>query len=504
MPQTPEQSQIIESESAFLKVNAFAGTGKTTTLVGYAKARPRAKFLYIAFNKPIQIEAKQKFLSGNVKCMTSHGLAFPNFGSHYANADKLVPKIRVNEAIRALDLAKYPEEFKLYVGDTVLKTIDRFLASDATDFEEDVIARHLVPGSEIQAEDVAILAKKLWAKMCDLKDPSIGMVHDGYLKLFSLSNPRLNYDVILFDEAQDANPVTAAFVEAQACSKVVVGDSHQSLYSFRGATNAMKKFEAEETLYLTKSFRFGQGIADVANSILKNYKNERRLLTGTDSPSHIGGIIRTAKQAVIARANGTIFDEAVQIINSGRKVGFVGGIEGYRMGEVLDVFNLRMGNKKDIKSPYLRTFKSFETLDEYSGAVDDKELKSLARAVKNHGHKIPTLVNQIRNGTASEAKDIDVWLSTGHKAKGLEFDNVRMADDFMDLMNDTGGIRKIDFKDQEEANIVYVVATRAKKALQPYPQLAQLLAFEKNALIQQKMPEWARPAGPAARAAPRR
>lgn len=504
MQQTSEQEQIIESESSFLKVNAFAGTGKTTTLVAYAKARPRAKFLYVAFNKPIQLEAQRKFTEGNVKCMTSHGLAFPKFGSLYANANKLVPKIRVNEVIEALDLKKYPEEFKLYVGDTVLRTVERFLSSDAIDFEEDTIARHLVPGSEVDAADIAILAKKLWSRMSDVKDPQIGMVHDGYLKLFSLSAPRLYYDIILFDEAQDANPVTTAFVEAQNCSKVVVGDNHQSLYSFRGATNAMKKFDAEETLYLTKSFRFGQGIADIANSILKNFKNERRLLTGTSNPAHVGPILKTAKQAVIARTNGTIFDEAVQIINSGRKIGFIGGVEGYRMGEVLDVFNLRMGNKSSIKSPYLRTFKSFETLDEYSRAVDDKELKSLARAVKAHGSKTPVLVDKIRKGMGADAKDVDVWLSTAHKSKGLEFDSVRMADDFMDLMSDTGGIRKIDFKEQEEANIVYVVATRAKKALQPYPQLTQLLAHEKNTLIQQKMPEWARPAGASARVMPRR
>lgn len=505
MRPTPEQEQIIECGSSFLKVNAFAGTGKTTTLVQYAGARPRTKMLYIAFNKAIQTEAQHKFGAGsNVKCVTSHGLAFPRFGSLYANANKLVDRIRVNQAVDALGLKEYPEDFKMYVADSVLKSIDRYLVSDSEEFDEDSIARYLVPGSEVDPSDIALLSKKLWAKMCDVGDPSVGMVHDGYLKLYSLSKPRLNYDSILFDEAQDANPVTADLVENQSCARVIVGDNHQSIYSFRGATNAMRKFDAELTLYLTKSFRFGQEIADVGNALLKNFKGERKQLIGTDAPSHIGGISRSANHLFIARANATIFDEAVQMVNAGRKIGFIGGISGYRMGEVLDSYNLWSGNKRDIKSPYLKTFKSFETMAEYSNAVDDKELKSLVRAVKNNGSKIPRLVKQISGGTVEESKNVDVWLSTPHKAKGLEHDNVRMADDFMDLMSDTGGIRKIEFKELEEVNIVYVVATRAKKALSPYPDLAKLLIHEKNVKKQERMPEWARPAGIAARAVPKR
>ena len=501
MRPTHEQDLIITSDSPFLKVNAFAGTGKTSTLVQYAKARPRRRFLYIAFNKAIQAEAQHKFGTGNVKCVTSHGLAFPRFGSLYANANKLVERIRVNQAIDALKLSDYPDDFKLFVGDCVLKAMDRFLASDDEDFDEDGIDRFLTPGCGIDAEDIAVLARKLWSRMCDVNDPAVGMVHDGYLKLFRLSNPVLNYDVILFDEAQDANPVTAALVESQQCAKVIVGDSHQSLYSFRGATNAMRKFQADQTLYLTKSFRFGQGIADAANSILQNFKNERQLLTGTDSPTRIGSIPRSTPHAFIARANATLFDEAVQLINAGQSIAFVGGIGGYRMGEVLDAHNLWAGNRSDIKSPYLKTFKNFDTMEQYGGAVDDKEIKSLVNAVKSHGSRIPQLVKQIRGGTVEELKESQVQLATVHKSKGLEFPNVRLADDFMDLVDEGGRVRKIEFKEQEEANIIYVGLTRAQQNLAPFPQLTQLLSLEKTKQNQQRMPEWARSVGASARPA---
>ncbi|GAA4033243.1 hypothetical protein GCM10022409_16920 [Hymenobacter glaciei] len=47
---TPEQQAII-SAAGDLKINAVAGSGKTTTLLEYARAQPaRTRILYLAFN----------------------------------------------------------------------------------------------------------------------------------------------------------------------------------------------------------------------------------------------------------------------------------------------------------------------------------------------------------------------------------------------------------------------------------------------------------------------
>lgn len=37
-----------------MKVNAYAGTGKTTTLIAYAAKRMDESFLYIAYNKFVE------------------------------------------------------------------------------------------------------------------------------------------------------------------------------------------------------------------------------------------------------------------------------------------------------------------------------------------------------------------------------------------------------------------------------------------------------------------
>lgn len=51
---TPEQELIVchnlENRQT-MKINAYAGTGKTTTLIAYAAKRMDESFLYIAYNK---------------------------------------------------------------------------------------------------------------------------------------------------------------------------------------------------------------------------------------------------------------------------------------------------------------------------------------------------------------------------------------------------------------------------------------------------------------------
>lgn len=85
---TPEQLDIIHS-TGNIKINAVAGSGKTSTLLGYAKERRNAgPILYIAFNKSVKLEAERKFATielSNVRVETAHSLAYCHIvkGSSY-------------------------------------------------------------------------------------------------------------------------------------------------------------------------------------------------------------------------------------------------------------------------------------------------------------------------------------------------------------------------------------------------------------------------------------
>lgn len=70
---TAEQTAIINS-TGNIKINAVAGSGKTTT-IQYAASRPKgSKILYLAFNKSVRLEAKRRFAElglGNVQVETA-------------------------------------------------------------------------------------------------------------------------------------------------------------------------------------------------------------------------------------------------------------------------------------------------------------------------------------------------------------------------------------------------------------------------------------------------
>jgi len=79
MTNTEEQLEIISSNENII-VNAGAGTGKTTTLYEYAKEKlrvnPRAKILYLVYNKEMKKEAALKFKDLNVMISTIHAYAY--------------------------------------------------------------------------------------------------------------------------------------------------------------------------------------------------------------------------------------------------------------------------------------------------------------------------------------------------------------------------------------------------------------------------------------------
>ena len=56
------QQQTIIASKGNIKINAVAGSGKTTTIIEYAKTRPiSAKIFYLSVNKSVKIGAEHKF-----------------------------------------------------------------------------------------------------------------------------------------------------------------------------------------------------------------------------------------------------------------------------------------------------------------------------------------------------------------------------------------------------------------------------------------------------------
>lgn len=472
---TREQEAICASKADILKVSAFAGTGKTSTLVALAGCNPQASILYLAFNKAIQAEAQGRFPS-NVTAKTSHSIAYSAFGRRYGGklANDIRPFHIASRIVASLrDIP--PAAHNLY-GARVIETVKAFLSSSDLEITD---AHVSVGGAPVEVKHfergtIGADARRVWEAMRDVDCSEVPMLHDGYLKLFQISGRALPYDIILFDEAQDTNPVTQAIVEAQSARKVYVGDRHQAIYGFRGASNAMESIRAGEHHYLTGSFRFGPAVAAAANAILA-VKGEEVRLSGLGRPSRLRRLGASEPHAFISRGNCALFRRAVGAVEAGEELAFVGDVKGYRFDQILDVHTLSKGGAA--RDAFLRSFASMDDLAQYGEAVNDREILSCVKVVEKYGDRVPGLIEQIES-SAGPMEGAQVVLTTAHKSKGLEFENVRLAEDFMPLLDEDGRVFQAfgaSPSEIEDVNIQYVAATRAKRALHVNESLAAYL-----------------------------
>jgi len=466
MKTTKQQKQILEAVKKYknIKINAFAGTGKTTTLKLIANEYANKKILYLAFNTSIKNEASGIFPQ-NTSIKTTHGLAFAAI-KKYTNIDL---SNLVN--YRAMDISK---EFGITYNQAIgtLKIFENFCNNTKTEITKDDIEHKS--------------AKKMFDLMLINK---LAPTHDFYLKYYYLllssgQIPQFNYDICMLDEVQDTNEVTLGIFEALSSKvKIYVGDQHQQIYSFRGSKNALTKIKSDVKLYLSNSFRFNSSIASYANILLENFKNEKmQIETSNECDENI------QTNGYISRTNA----ELISIISSRieKRKPFV------TVRNPNEIFNLTIevhyvlnGEKEKIKrNRFLKEFYSEEDIADYAKEVEDYELKSALKRAKEYGDKLfefkeisekfyKAWQNKENNGFKQRVEEI-LFLTTAHTAKGLEWDRVTVADDFndfADLIVDFGCDSLKEFQSEQnhlpnqelidEFNLFYVAITRAKKQL---------------------------------------
>ena len=454
---TDEQRAVVQSAAPEVVVNAYAGTGKTTTLRAYAAARPQQRMLYLAFNKVTASEAAASF-PPNVTCRTIHSLAYTAIGHRYRH--KLSP-------LRPSDVMRLYQGVSAAMADLLVQTMENFMVSADDSIEISHVPAELALSDRQQ---FALAGHRLWNDMLDV-DKSTPMPHDGYLKLYQLSRPLLwrRHDVILLDEAQDTNPVTADIVFSQRCGKVLVGDRHQSIYGFRGSVNAMAMLPRGEPHYLTRSMRFGEPVARAATALLQTMKGEVHAITGLGvMAARPNQVDRTQPYAIISRSNASVFAQAVAAIGQS-KVHFVGGVQNYLLGKLTDVHSIWSDRKDLVKDAFYRDFADFDALALYGRETGDKEILSLVSVVREYRATLPGLIATVTAAACEQAGDADILLMTAHRSKGLEFDQVLLDDDFHDLVDkkgkpNMGAMDALAF--EQEINLLYVAMTRARRALE--------------------------------------
>lgn len=315
------------------KVIAYAGTGKTTTLQMISDAMPERRGMYLAFNKAIAGEAQNKF-HRNVDCRTFHSLAFrsvPRGVTDKLRLPRLSPSFIAKEyrlepiTLRRMMGGRY-EKYVLMpsrLASLVANAVSYFCSTSS----QYPAPRHIQAPNWLHPDDITELQAHLYPaverRWLESIDPNhqAGIGHDIYLKLWALSEPNIPADYVLFDEAQDADPLMLGILLRQKSTQVIyVGDAHQQIYAWRGAVNAMQQLPLPESR-LTTSFRFGEAIADVANALLGGLSETVPLLGNPNQKSSVVNKPHTKmRDAILCRTNARAMELLLAGLVHGDKV----------------------------------------------------------------------------------------------------------------------------------------------------------------------------------------
>lgn len=479
---TAEQIAIIKS-TGDIKINAIAGSGKTTTIIEYAASRPpQSKILYLAFNKSVKLEAKKKFNDKglfNVTVETAHSLAYKSviFGSSY----KVSPQgYKIHEIVEILGLQDNGEKHSRYV---IANHIDKFTSYFCNSDKEKVQdLNYLDIVTDGKAKAFVKMAYPYLEKMTRLflgkmDSGEIDITHDFYLKKFQLTNPVLRYDYILFDEGQDASPAMLDVFLKQKAVKVIVGDTHQQIYGWRFAVNSLEKARFK-TYHLSTSFRFSEDIAKLADGVLKFKSHLGNFTSVTIKGKGQSTAIKT--KAVLARTNLGLLLKAIEYVREKEKLKYIyfeGNINSYTYADegasLYDVLNLYNGKRKLIRDELIKSMKDLNELIEYIDNTEDVQLRMMVEIVKEYGNEIPGLLKVIKDKHVpnEEKEKAEMIFSTVHRCKGMEYDSVQLVNDFLTEEK----LEKI-IKEQkeeevnrdklnEEINLLYVAVTRTRNSI---------------------------------------
>lgn len=492
-PWSPYQRAIfdyIEHEHGHLVVEAAAGSGKSTTLIKCLDFIPNNdKVLLTAFNTDIVNELKKKTSDRpNVEVRTLHGLgllfikknmpqasAIPEpfkYDSFIKNNIKELTSIntytlRGREYFRYLDnIKKFVDFGRYYLCQTVrdLDFIEERYGIDTIADEKEVALKVMEWGKN--ALETIDYTDMVWL-------PNV-----LYLKPLGLL-----FDFIMVDECQDMNKAERELV--LKCFKMgtrmmSVGDSSQMLYAFSGGDpesfNALKSIPNTKCLPLSISYRCGKSIVDFAKKIVPTIEAADNAVDGQVVKNVPLDAVKDGDM-ILCRNNAPL----VQIYNEFLKLGKKSFIRGKDIGNNLK--SIVKSTKQDELNAdckadgvfvrlYDDLFVSRNKLMEKFGidaetAMNSPQIQNkldMINALEILAEGIKTseeIIEKIDEIFPKRDKKDGISLSTIHKAKGLEANNVFIACD--SLMPSKSA--KKDWEIRQEYNLMYVAYTRAKHIL---------------------------------------
>lgn len=468
-------------------INALAGSGKTSTIVNAVKLIPSTcNALFIAFNKEIVKELEKK-LAGvkNVQVKTLHSLGLlmirRNLGTNI-EIDEYKYRTFIKKNIKQLssaDFDKMTTKLMQQYTDNVIQLCDlgRYNLAQCEKDLLQVSARHDIP--IIDDECNAVLNVMKWGRE---NTTSIDFTDMVWLPYELTLNPiGLQYDYIFIDECQDLNAAQRElFLRCfrRGTRFIAVGDKKQAIYSFAGADAEsfakLQNLPNTTTLPLPISYRCPKKVVNLANQFVDTMECREGAPDGeivhnvSIKDIHDGDMVLCRTKMPLIKLYMRYLRMGVKSYVRGQDI----GLNLLRMVDKTEQIVLNVSLQKDgvFARLYDDLFEERNRLMIKRGM--DLEDATLSNQIMNKYDSIKAL--EILAEGLTSAKDLHdrienvfaesadgVCLSTIHKAKGLEANNVYIL--CKTLM--PSRLATQDWEKEQEQNLMYVAYTRAKYKL---------------------------------------
>jgi len=493
-------------------VSAVAGSGKTTTLLNALKLIPSNKrVLFLAFNKSIAKEIQERTPNvPNVHVKTVHGFGYSSLLQDYSvdifsgKYSKMLREIFEFIHTTNIDVIKdykfSGSDMKLvyemevdWVGEEIdnkksylsrvvqLCDLGRLNLIDTDNRDKGIeelnlIAKkhnvELVNGECFRAWNLIKLGMSYFSKM-DFTD-MIFLPIKFKVKV-------QQYDIVFIDECQDLNACQRTLMQKAIKPNtgrfVAVGDPAQAIYGFAGAdSDSFKKLCAiKNTIQLPLSvcYRCGKNIIDKAKKIISHIeafdgakdgevKEDCKLADISDS------------DMVLCRQTYPLVRLCLKFLSEGKKARIMGGDIGRSLIKMVEatkrkreewslenMFNRIYADLEKVKKSIMRKEGlNSDEAQETQTYETAKEKISVIEMLSKNADKPSDLISKIDLIFSDNNKE-GIILSTIHKSKGLEADNVFII--HPELM--PSKFAEQDWEIEQEENLRYVAYTRAKNVL---------------------------------------
>jgi hypothetical protein len=409
----------IFSKNDILAIKSVAGSGKTTTLLDLSLIHSDKRILYIAFNKSLITEIKDKIKQRKISNLfpsTFDALLYNIYISIYRE-EPIITDLRpqfIGKVIPFLD----GKPFKL----------KQYYCKKFSNFCNDANNNDIRSFCIKEIGDKKPLLEQIWEKTKSRELITFETIRkQAYIAKWFKKYIDKNYDMIMIDETQDFDMIMLKMLlNDTTVPKIFVGDPKQAIYQFRGCINAFNYLPNNSLIIeFYSTFRVGNPACDL---IREKFDDCWMISKSKNNTEFVNEVIENEPYTYLFRSWRTLLQTAEKT-----KSVWIYGFE----KKIIDIRNL---HKK------LLNYGENESDDEY----EDDLPKFL---LKLNSNQLETLLKNITNNIVN-CDSCVAKLYTVHSYKGLEDNNIRLAKDINNTLDS-----------ETESNIYYVGITRGMRTI---------------------------------------